>query len=79
MPPSFPISSSISFLPYIIWRGQDTLLTCQFHSLSEIEKRRHTHIHTLLLFDFHLSLAWSGLVRSAPATRLSQSEVMGES
>lgn len=56
MPPSFPISIQ-PILPYIIWPGHDTLLTCQFHSLFKI-KKKHTYIPSL--FNFISARAWSG-------------------
>lgn len=58
----FPSQSSPSILPYITWLGQDTLFTCQFHSLFKI-KKKHTYIHSLtpsLSFSFLSVGAWSG-------------------
>lgn len=65
-------------LPYITWLGQDTLFTCQFHSLFEFKKRHKIKcLRTLLLLSISSpsGVVWSVL----PLSHLSQSEAMGSS
>lgn len=63
-----------SFLPYIIWPGQDTLLTCQFHSLSEVEKKdtlKYIHSFSFDFIPVRRGLVWSvlPLPRACPSPR----------